>query len=93
MTSDKLLTSDILWIGDLMWVLAMLGLVVAVGVVAFREKKAQDKARKALALQPQPMDLEQGFNDPMSDGFGEPDPVDSFGTEDDFAAFDDKSFK
>lgn len=80
-------------IGNFFWILAMVGLVVTVAVAAFREKKAQDKARKALALQPQPLDLEQGFDDPMSDGFGEPDPVDSFGTEGDFAGFDDKSFK
>lgn len=80
-------------IGNIFWILAMVGLVVTVSVAAFRDKKAQDKARKALASQPQPLDLDQGFDDPMSDGFGEPDPVDSFGTAGDFAALDDKSFK
>ncbi len=80
-------------IGNILWILAMVGLVVAVVVVAMREKSAQNKARKAMANQPQPLDLDQNFDNSMSDGFGEPDPLDSFGTDAEFASLDDKSLK
>jgi cbb3-type cytochrome oxidase subunit 3 len=76
-----------LW--EIFWILAMLGLVIAVSVVAFREKKAQAAARKNMALQSQAMD--QQLDSSFDDGFGEPDPVDSFGTDDDFASFDEKA--
>lgn len=77
-----------LW--EIFWLVAMLGLVIAVSVAAFREKSVQAKARKNLAARNQVMDqqMDAGFND----GFGQPDQVDSFGT-DDFANFDDKAFR
>ena len=78
-------------IGNIFWLTAMVGLVIAVIVAGVREKKAQAKARKALA--PQPLDID-GLDEPISEGFGESDPVDSFGSDEgDYAAFDEEAFK
>ena len=78
-----------LW--EIFWIVAMLGLVVSVSIAAFKEKKAQAAARKNLAMQTQAMDQQLDGN--LDDGFGEPDPVDSFGATDDFANFDEKAFR
>lgn len=59
----------------------MLALVIATVVVAVMENKAQAKAKAAMAA-PQSLDEMPGFTDPTEDGFGEPDPLDSFGTDD-----------
>lgn len=78
-----------LW--EIFWIVAMLGLVVAVSVASFREKKAQAEARKKMAMQNQALDQQMDGN--LDEGFGEPDPVDSFGTADDFGNFDEKAFR
>ena len=79
-----------------LWIAAMLGLVIATVVAAIREKKARTAALKNLA--PQPLDAAECEGESAaSEGFGEADPVDSFGTDAapgvDFAALDEDVFK
>lgn len=64
------------------WIAIMLGLVIATVVVAMREKKARTEALKKLSPQPIADDPAEGGGmlNP-EDGFGEPDPLDSFGTD------------
>ncbi len=72
----------------------MLGLVLATAIVAWREKSTRAKAVKALAPQPIDMDADDAG---MHDGFGDADPVDNFGTDQEelgeFASLDDESLK
>ena len=65
-------------IGEILWMLFMLAMITATVVVAMKERKAQAKAKAKLAA-PQPLDDDPAFADPANDGFGEDDPVDSFG--------------
>lgn len=77
------------------WIAFMLALVISTIVVAMREKKAREKAMKKMA--PQPLEDPALGDDPeaMDGGFGESDPVDSFGTDaaEDFADLDENAFK
>ncbi len=75
------------------WIAFMLGLVIATTVVAMREKKARTAAIKKMT--PQPLDS-TATSMPIAsaaDGFGDQDPLSSFGGATDMAAFDDNSFK
>lgn len=74
------------------WSVIMLGLVTATIVAAMREKKARVKAVKS--IEPQPLGDEIN-DDSMEAGFGEADPVDSFGESADgeFASLDEDAFK
>lgn len=75
------------------WGLIMLGLVAATTTVAMREKKAKAAAMKKFA--PQPLDGSPADESMEPAGFGEPDPVDSFGMDDDaqVATLDSDNFK
>jgi hypothetical protein len=72
------------------WIGLMVGLVVATCVVAMRENKARAAAVKKMT--PQPIDENAtDMPDAIDDGFGETDPLDSFGGE--VASLDEDAFK
>ncbi len=68
----------------------MLGLVGTTTFVAMREKKARTAAIKKMTPPPASSGTSDAMNNSM-DGFGEQDPLDSFGSE--VAAFDEDAFK
>ena len=75
-----------------LWIAFMLGLVVATTVVAMREKKARSAAIKKITPKP----IDGGMSSPVAtaeDGFGQADPLDSFGAEAGLSGFDQGTFK
>ncbi|MCA9134667.1 MAG: hypothetical protein KDA45_15975 [Planctomycetales bacterium] len=76
------------------WILCMLGLIVATVVTSMREKKAQAAAREKLRPKPLAADGSVDMPGAEDDGFGEADPLSSFGDEaGEVAALDENTFK
>ena len=77
-----------------LWIAFMVGLIAAVVVAAMREKKARTQALSKLKPQPMVDDPAMTGMPAADDGFGESDPLDSFGeSAGEVAAFDENEFK